>query len=242
MNRKTLFAALVGLALIGATAGLLQQVKSHRHLGAPGVKTRPLAGAKSPLNLEVLLPDKVPGWTAEAVPQAQIVLDDLPKDTSFGLRRYSQPDGFWSMVNVVLMGTDRTSIHKPEICMNAQGWQNDAAATREEIVPIPKPIAYELPVMRMVGTMNTVDKEGQPVAVRGIYVYWFIDADRFTARHSARMWWMARDVVLTGVLDRWAYVSFFSVCAPGKEAAAFARMKELIAATVPQFQLVPSAK
>jgi len=242
MNRKSLFAAFVVMVLIGATAGLLTQVKSRRQLGVPGVKTRPLAGAKSSLNLDILLPENLPGWKAEPLPEAQIVRDTLPKDTSFGQRRYTQPDGFWAMVNVVLMGTDRTSIHKPEICMTAQGWQNDAAATHVEKVPISKPTPYELPVMQMVGSLNTVDNTGQPVTVRGIYVYWFIDGDRFTARHSERMWWMARDVVLTGVLDRWAYVSVFSVCAPGQEAAAFARMKELIAAAVPEFQLVPPAK
>ena len=242
MNRKSLFAALAVLALIGATAGLLVQVKSHRQLGAPGVKTRPLAGAKSSLNLEVLLPENVPGWKSEVMPEAQIVVDALPKDTSFGQCRYTQPDGFWATANVVLMGTDRTSIHKPQICMTGQGWQGDDAATRVEPVRIEKPVAYELPVMHMVSTLNTVDNDGKPVTVRGIYVYWFIDADRFTARHAERMWWMARDVVLTGVLDRWAYVSFFSVCAPGQEATTFARMKQLIAATVPEFQLVPPAK
>jgi hypothetical protein len=50
---------------------------------------------------------------------------------------------------------------------------------------------------------------------------------------------MARDVLFTGELDRWAYITFFSVCAPGQEDATFERMKKLIAAAVPEFQLVP---
>ena len=44
----------------------------------------------------------------------------------------------------------------------------------------------------------------------------------------------------TGVLQRWAYVSYFSVCEPGQEDATFARMEKLIAASVPAFQLPPA--
>jgi len=40
----------------------------------------------------------------------------------------------------------------------------------------------------------------------------------------------------TGVLQRWAYVSCFSICLPGKEQATYDRIKDLIVATVPKFQ------
>jgi hypothetical protein len=56
------------------------------------------------------------------------------------------------------------------------------------------------------------------------------------------MLWMARDVLLTGILDRWAYISFFSYGAPGQEDALFERMKKLIAISAPEFQLVPREK
>jgi hypothetical protein len=53
------------------------------------------------------------------------------------------------------------------------------------------------------------------------------------------MWWTTEHMMSTGVLQRWAYISCFSVCAPGQEGAAFDRMKEFLAASVPQFQLFP---
>jgi hypothetical protein len=53
------------------------------------------------------------------------------------------------------------------------------------------------------------------------------------------LWWMPRDLLLHGLLERWAYVSYFSACRPGQEEATYARMKKLIAETVPEFQLVP---
>jgi hypothetical protein len=87
------------------------------------------------------------------------------------------------------------------------------------------------------GTLN-----GQPVTQQGVYVYWFVDADRFTPFHAQRYLWMAHDIVFKGELDRWAYVTFFSLCQPGQEDATFERMKKLIAAAVPEFQLVPQPR
>jgi hypothetical protein len=51
---------------------------------------------------------------------------------------------------------------------------------------------------------------------------------------------LALNLLRTGVLQRWAYVSYFSVCEPGQEDATFARMEKLIAASVPAFQLPPA--
>ena len=60
--------------------------------------------------------------------------------------------------------------------------------------------------------------------------------DEFTARHWQRMWWMARDLLRTGVLQRWASIGYFASCAPGQEEAAFARLKQFISASAPEFQ------
>jgi hypothetical protein len=43
----------------------------------------------------------------------------------------------------------------------------------------------------------------------------------------------------SATLQRWAYVSYFAGCEPGGEAAAFERVKRLIVASVPEFQLPP---
>jgi hypothetical protein len=76
--------------------------------------------------------------------------------------------------------------------------------------------------------------------LKGVYVFWFVaDGDEYTARHWQRMWWMARDLLRTGVLQRWAMISYFTVCTPGQEEAAFDRLKKFIAASAPEFQLVP---
>ena len=73
--------------------------------------------------------------------------------------------------------------------------------------------------------------------LRSLYVYWFAAENSLTARHGERMWWMAKELIRTGTLQRWAYVACWSQCVPGQEGPAFQRMKEFIAAAVPQFQL-----
>jgi hypothetical protein len=235
MNRRQIIPFLTVLVLIGATAGVLAHAKSSQKLGAPGVKTGPLAGSQ---NLAVLLPAELPGYQSEARPQPDIVVNMLPQDTSYGQRIYTADDGFQTLANVVLMGSSRGSIHKPQICLTAQGWTINDAASHVDRVHLEKPFAYDLPVMRLI-TSRPVDVNGQKTTEQGVFVYWFVDADRYTPSHAQRMMWMAHDVLFKSELDRWAYITFFSVCAPGQEDATFAQMKKLIATSVPEFQLVP---
>jgi len=169
------------------------------------------------------------------------VVNALPTDTSFGTAIYNTKDGFQSVLNVVLMGTDRSSIHKPQVCLTGQGWVIDDSASKLDTLHMTRPFAYDLPVMRLVATLKT-EVDGQPQVWRGVYVYWFVDGSKYTAEHWQRMWWMARDMLATGVLDRFAYISYFSVCAPGQEDATFNRMKQLMVDSVPDFQLVPREK
>jgi len=228
---------IVTFLLIGVTAGVLVQTTYHQKLGLPGVKTRPLAGSS---NLEVLLPAEVAGYKSEAFKQPEGVVNALPPDTSFGQIRYLADDGFWSMVNVVLMGTARSSIHKPQICLTAQGWNINESSSHQDVIHMDRPMPYDLPVMRLNATKE-LQQDGRIVQAAGVYVYWFVDSDRFTASRATWNLWMAKDIISKGELDRWAYIAFFSVCAPGQEDATYEQMKKLITSSVPGFQLVPKA-
>jgi hypothetical protein len=74
-----------------------------------------------------------------------------------------------------------------------------------------------------------------------LYVFWFVADNEQTVDHWQRIWWLARDLFHTGVLQRWAYVSYSSLCDPGNEDANFERVKRLIAASVPEFQVPPES-
>jgi hypothetical protein len=238
MNRSKWIISIVTLGLILGAAGLLGRLQSNQKLGRPAVKTRPIPDSQ---RLKVELPERVPDYTSEAIEVDKGTLEWLPQDTSFGQRLYRATDGFQAAVSVVLMGSDRTSIHKTEFCLEGQGWRIDRGASAETKVRIERPQPYDLPVMKIIASKE-VKAEGQTLNTRGVYVMWFVANDQYTARHWQRMWWMARDLLVTGVLQRWASVSFFAQCAPGGEEAAFERIKQLMAATVPEFQLVPRAE
>lgn len=229
------FAAAFTLMVSGV--GLLTHLRSHQRLGLPGVKTAAIAGGA---NLRVVLPERVLDYESELVEVEAIVTNTLPKDTSFGQRVYRAPDGFWTTLNVVLMGSDRTSLHKPQFCLEGQGWTIDQVASSSATVPITRPVPYELPVIKLIASKETT-VDGRRALARGIYVYWYVADDAISASASGfqRMWWMTWNLMRTGVLQRWAYVSYFAPCSPGQEDATFERIKQLIAATVPEFQLIP---
>ena len=73
--------------------------------------------------------------------------NSLPQDTTLGKRLYHFEDGFEVLSSVVLMGNDRTSLHKPEICILVQGWNIDS--TEVEQVKMTQPFAYDLPVTKL---------------------------------------------------------------------------------------------
>lgn len=236
-NHWILFAT--ALAMIGSTGVFLFQVKGNQKLGKPGVKlgNAPLFGEQTNqvADISVILPEDVLGYLSAPMPISDIELEMLPKDTIFGKRRYWMTNDANVDVAVVLMGQDRTSIHKPEYCLVGQGWTTE----KTEIVPIKmeRPHPYELSVMKMTVSIRIKNEQGDPITVRGIYAYWFVAENKLTASHNERMWSMMKGLLQTGTLERWAYVSCFSRCYPGQEEETFNRLKEFIAASVPEFQL-----
>jgi hypothetical protein len=139
------------------------------------------------------------------------------------------------------MGADRTSIHKPDFCLPGQGW----TINEKTVVNIPVTDGaqhYQLPVAKWtVGNVyQTPDGQKQPVS--GLYVFWFVADGQQTTDNYRRMWWLGRDLLRSGVLQRWAYVSYFAACAPGQEDATFEQMKALIASSVPAFQTAPAGR
>lgn len=235
MKRREAILLVVGLLLIAASAVALRQFKEKQRLGLPGVKTAPIPGS---VRLQIEMPTNVPGYQAEAREMDKTVVDALPADTSFGQVYYrdpTQPDGPPITVTTVLMGTDRTSIHKPQFCLPGAGWNIDDSRSALTTVHLDRPKPMDLPVMKLVATLTRAEN-GREVNYSGIYVYWFVAHDAVTAEHWRRMWWMTEELVKTGELQRWAYISYFLPCLPGQEDQAFARIKRLMNMTVPEFQ------
>lgn len=226
------------LLLMGTTAFALHRFSIGRHLGEPGVKVVPLPlmgeDGKPATTNSIHLPEKLLVYDSVLQGVSKQELDVLPPDTTYGRRLYKATNGFDFQVTGVLMGADRTSIHKPEYCLPSQGFR--IVRRFQETIPIERPYRYDLPVTRLDAIREVELKGGQKVRHSAVYVYWFVSGTRLSNDHAQRMWWLASDLVRTGELQRWAYLSLLGACHEGGEDALYAKLKEAVQALVPEIQ------
>lgn len=220
------------LAMMSGSAAFLHKLKNTQRLGKPGVKCHPI---DSGIHVQVDLPERVLGYESMSVKTDETVVKTLPKDTSFGQRRYTAPDGMFVIaMSAVLQGTDRASIHTPRLCLPGQGFvieKEDMAS-----IPVNRPSRYLMPVTRFFLAYNA-KIDGKPVQRKAIYLSWFVADNAVTGEYSQRQWLITKHMLLTGEMQRWAYLSCFAECAPGQEERAYERMKRFIGAAVPEFQI-----
>ena len=70
-------------------------------------------------------------------------IEALPKDTSFGRKMYWEKESKTRFqLSAVVMKTDRTSMHRPQICSAAQGWKIEKTETID--IPMASPHPYTL--------------------------------------------------------------------------------------------------
>lgn len=232
-------ALLGGLLLIGTTAVGLRQIDQHRRLGEPGLRMTAEVvfdeqGGVVNTNT-VALPEQVLGYQSTNAPITMVELGWLPQDTTYARKIYFRTNTYPLQVSVVMMGLDRSSIHKPQYCLEGQGWQ--VLSESADTIALADGSAQPLPVWKMIAQQPRTLADGSQQLVKAVYVYWFVADEHITARHEERMWWMAKELLTTGTLQRWAYVSVLAQCLPGHEEATYAQIEEFIAASAPQYHL-----
>ena len=170
-------------------------------------------------------------WIGRRAEVSNVERDILPSDTGFSRRTYvSVADRSHAVfLSIVLSGRDRTSIHRPEICLVGQGWTIDGVTqhTFDGTDRARNPIPATLLRTSLI----------EPVSQRQIQTvmaYWFVNADAVVATHWQRFWRDAWNRVRHGRVDRWAYVLVQADAQDG-EAAALARMETVLHATLPAF-------
>ena len=154
----------------------------------------------------------------------------LPADTVFLKGRYTRDDGASLFVSIVLSGRDAGSIHRPQLCLVAQGLR--IAGTRP--VPVKTTDGKSLSVM----TLDIVPayQSGNDPAARhwkGRYAYWFVGQGRVTPYYLQMMLWLYWDRLVHGVAHRWAYIAV-SGSQRTSPAESQRQMEEFIGAFCPQ--------
>mgnify|MGYP000932369712 CR=1 FL=1 len=129
--------------------------------------------------------------------------DLLPKDTLVLKKRYTAPGGETLFASVVMSGSERSSIHRPQLCLVGQGNQ----IVESTVVPVPIPGRSELDVMVLDMLRRWRSPDGRQGEFPSYYAYWFVGKGRETPSHLQRMVWMATDRIFHNVSHRWAYIS-----------------------------------
>jgi hypothetical protein len=224
----------VALGMMAVGAELLERSARKTALETPGVRVSAVAiydeDGKQISTESVVFPKQLPGLTDSPMSMTATEVAMLPRDTTFGRHGYLSGD-LQTEATVVLMGTDRASIHRPQWCLTGAGWAIDRV-TRDEI-SMSRPYSYRLPVNKLF-----LSRGSQGHSIGGVYVYWYVSKDKITAKQLGRLWSATWTALTKGVRERWAYISYFTPCPMDKEQETFEQMEKVIAESAPTFQLV----
>ena len=210
-------------------------------VGLGGVFLIPQKTTLGPAGIGLKLPEKVGRWTGQEVPVSKEELQGLAPDTRFARQWYTNPAGDRIYVSIVLSGADMVnSIHRPERCLVAQGWTVEASR-RVHI-----PLADGKPPLEVTALTDVrqwrANEKASAVAIKNLNYYWFIGSHDITASHWTRTFIDARDRLLHGDNQRWAYVTVAATVTDNLQAAGRTQeetsrlVQDFIAEIVPKFE------
>jgi len=127
----------------------------------------------------------------------------LGEGTTFARKSYSNARGDQIFVSIVMAGDDmNTSIHRPEMCLPAQGYTTLDSA--------PSKVLFgdkALTAMRLHNRRNLPLVKGGHVVERSLDYYWFVGSAETTHSHLQRNLIDIRDRFLYGRNQPWAFIT-----------------------------------
>jgi len=156
----------------------------------------------------------------------------LPPDTGFSRKIYTFIADPRNKVflSIVLSGRDRTSIHRPELCLVGQGWTIRGSITHR----FADGAAATFPATVLQVEKEVMTSRGKK-ALPQLVVYYFLNGDSIVATNWERILHDAWNRLIHGRVDRWAYVLVQTDDQDGN-AAALGRIQAILDATIPAFQ------
>ena len=167
-------------------------------------------------------PEACPSCGAPMAPASIGELTVLPSDTGFRKCHYYDAMGDVSRVTVVINGKSRQSIHRPEVCLPAQGFSLENG----HVVEFHLDNGATLP-------MRCVDlrRRDSSSSLRMGQGYFFVSNHNLVASHLSRMLISIRDRAFRNRITRWAMVTLFCeeslASTPDREKAVAAFLSQL---------------
>ena len=176
-------------------------------------------------------------WAGQNVEVSKEERELLPDDTGFARRNYVNllNPGKRVFVSIVLSGADRSSIHRPEVCLVAQGWTVNGKFQHDFDIPAIDGGRLPVTILRI----ERYDRNAKQVGGKasGLYAYWFVGGEVVVPSHTERFVRTALDRFLKLKTHRWAYVVAQTLTPDGEESG-LARIEEVIRQVLPEFQKV----
>ena len=105
-------------------------------------------------------------------------------------------------MQIVLAGAEKRSIHRPEVCLPAQGWTIASSG----VVSVPLDNGESLDVMQLVLSRPVEVRPGEVRPLNSVFWYWFVGDRVTTPSHWKRILLTSWDRVVHRKNHRWAYV------------------------------------
>jgi hypothetical protein len=188
------------------------------------------AEGKNPVELPAFLGTE---WIGRRVEVSAVEREVLPPDTGYSRKQYVAVADSRQQVllSIVLSGRDRSSIHRPELCLVGQGWTIAESGLHTFKYPGAGGAAFAATLLRV---RREVQGPRGKIVVPQLVAYWFVGGDGVEASHGRRVLRDAVNRVWRGRADRWAYV-LMQTDVTDDEAAALARMQTVLNGTLPVF-------
>ena len=154
------------------------------------------------------LPDSLPGYLGFEEAPSEAELHILPKDTEFAKKRYVGSAPVDVRCEIVLSGAAKSSIHRPQVCLIAQGW----TIYQEQTIPITLGNGHSQEVRVL-----TIGRKEEGKVFTGYLIYWYVGKDRTTADNFQRILLTSWDRVVRRVNHRWAYVTISGALPGGSD-------------------------
>ena len=216
-------AGFLGLAALAAV--FLRGVAERPASGAAGVVLA--SGGVDPIELPSFIGTE---WVGRRAEVSAVEREILPADTGYSRKTYvavadPRRQVFFS---VVLSGRDRTSIHRPELCLVGQGWTIVESERRSLAVSGARGTAAagSIPVTLLRVRREVPTSRGRE-SVPQLVAYFFAGPGGAVGGHAAMVRHDAWNRVRHGRADRWAYVLLQTDAREG-DAPALGRMEEVL--------------
>lgn len=189
INRSLILRIGVAILLVAATIASFRFIPMPSSAGGSGVV--------------MSLPEEVGSFTGRVQEASEGERTVLPKDTEIIKKAYTNAAGEIINAQIVLSGAEKRSIHRPELCLPAQGWSINS----RDYIPVKLADGRSITVMCDTISRQVEVSPGVNRPLTSLFCYWFVGDGTTTASHAKRILLTSWDRVIHHKNHRWAYIA-----------------------------------